>query len=152
MKPLTRKVKGDGHKPQMDNLFLSSDLSNDLTKLKTDYWSRVIPNIKWTPWKLPPQNKKLNQGDIHSMARGDLTTMVWRGRNLYILTNMHNASTNDNFCVEHGNVMKQRAIRNFNIILCSHYHMVFYPTPFILTPGLVMVPDISEGILACSLH
>jgi hypothetical protein len=41
--------------------------------------------------------------------------MVWRDkRDIYIMTNMHNLPTNDNFHDEHGNAIKPRIIQNYN--------------------------------------
>jgi hypothetical protein len=108
VKPLTRKVEGHGYKPHMDNLFLSPDLSHNLTKLKINYWRTVIPNIKRMPWKMPQQNKKLNQADIHSRPR-----QQWSGEtDMYTYWHVHRPPTNDNFYDEHGNVMKPRIIQD----------------------------------------
>jgi hypothetical protein len=41
--------------------------------------------------------------------------MGWRDQSdVYILTNMHNPSTNRKFCDKHGNAIKKRTIQDYN--------------------------------------
>jgi hypothetical protein len=108
-----KKVEGHGCKLYMD-IILSPDLFNDLMKQKINYCGTVRPNKKDMPQNLLPWNKWLKPGDIHSSTRDDLTAMVWRDKHdIYILTNVHDPPTDDNFCDKHGSAIKPRIIHDY---------------------------------------
>jgi hypothetical protein len=50
---------------------------------------------------------KLKWGDIHARATGDLTAMLWRDkRDIYMLTNIHDAPAEGKFCDTNGKAIK----------------------------------------------
>jgi hypothetical protein len=55
------------------------------------------------------------RGDLKTRVRGDLTSVVWKGkRNVNKLTNMHRSKAEGNFCDEHGNALKPAIVQNYN--------------------------------------
>jgi hypothetical protein len=111
-KALDKKVEGHGRKLYTDNLFSSPDLFDNLTEQKIDCYGTVQHKRKRMPLDLLPPNKRLKCGDICSRRRDDLTAMVWRdGRDVYVLTNMHNPpATEGNCCDKHGNALKLQIV------------------------------------------
>ena len=50
---------------------------------------------------LAPKISKLKRGDIRVRTRADLTAILcWDKRDIWILTNIHNAAAEGNFCNE----------------------------------------------------
>jgi len=51
------------------------------------------------PKDLRPKTTKLKRGDIHVTIGADLTVMFWQDkRDICMLTNIHSAPEEDNFC------------------------------------------------------
>ena len=103
---LMRKI-GRGHKLYMDNFFSSPELFDDLGNKQIYCCGTVRPNRKGIPQDLKPKTTKLKRGDIHIRTRADLTAILWRDkRDLCMLTNIHNAPAEGNFCNERGKATK----------------------------------------------
>jgi hypothetical protein len=103
MTELTRKVEEYGHKLYMENFFSSPALFDDLAKKQIYPSGTVRANRRDMPHDLAPKTTKLRMGDICVMTGADLTAIVWRAkRDIYMLTNIHNASAEGNFCNEGG--------------------------------------------------
>ena len=112
---LTRKIEGHGHKLYMDNFFSSPELFDDLTNKQIYFCGTVKPNRKGMPQDLVPKTTKLKRGDIHVKTRADLTAVLWRDkRDICMLTNIHNAPVEDNFCSEGGKAIKQQILMDCN--------------------------------------
>jgi hypothetical protein len=48
---------------------------------------------------------KLKRDDLKTKVKGNMTAIVWKDRrNVNILTNMHSATLEGNFCDEHGQI------------------------------------------------
>jgi hypothetical protein len=67
----------------------------------------VRPNQKGMPSEFG-RKLRLKQGDIKTKVKGDLTTVVWKGKgNINMLTNMHcPPPAEGNFCDEYVNALK----------------------------------------------
>jgi len=67
------------------------------------------------PQDLAPKTTKLKRGDIHVRTRADLTAIVRRDkRDTYMLTNIHNAPAEGNFCNEGGTAIKPQIVTEYN--------------------------------------
>ncbi|GFG33441.1 hypothetical protein Cfor_12401 [Coptotermes formosanus] len=101
VKQLTRRAKGRGPKLHMHNYFSSPDLYNDVTKQKTNCCRRVRPNRTGMPHDFRSKTLRLRRGDVRARTNGDLTAVVWKDkRNVHMLTNIHVAPAEGNFCNE----------------------------------------------------
>ena len=104
---LTKKIQGCGHKLYMDNYLSSPDLFDDLATKKIYCCGTVRPNRKGMPQDLGPKRMTLQWGNLQVQTRGDLTAILWRDkRNVHILTNMHDAPAEGNFCDDNGKAIK----------------------------------------------
>ena len=57
----------------------------------------------------------MKRGDIRSMTRDDLTAVAWRDKHdVYLLSNMHNAPAEGNFCDDNGNAVKSAIVEDSN--------------------------------------
>jgi hypothetical protein len=95
---LTQKVQGRGHKLYVD-FFSSPQLFQDLA-MRQIYWCGAVrPNRKGMPQDIGPKKLKLERGDIHLRTTGDLTAILWKDKcDVYLLSNIHNAPPEGNFC------------------------------------------------------
>ena len=67
------------------------------------------------PHDLRPKTTKLKRGDIHVRTRADLTAILWRDKtDICMLTNIHNASAEGNFCNEAGKAIKPHIVMDYN--------------------------------------
>jgi len=67
------------------------------------------------PQDLNPKRMTLKWGDLQVWTRGDLTTILWRDkRNVRILTNIHNAPAEDNFCDNNRKAIKLQNVADYN--------------------------------------
>ena len=67
------------------------------------------------PKDLKPKTLRLNRGDIRVRTKGDLTAVVWRDkRDVCLLTNIHDPSTEGNYHDEHGNAIKPAIVADYN--------------------------------------
>jgi len=67
------------------------------------------------PQDLRPKAKKLKRGDICVRTRADLTAILWRDkRDICMLTNIHNAPAEGNFCNEGGKAIKPLFMQGTN--------------------------------------
>jgi hypothetical protein len=56
-----------------------------------------------------------NRGDLLVRTRGDLTTILWRDkRNVHILTNIHDAPVEGNFCDTNRKGIKPQIVADYN--------------------------------------
>ena len=95
------KIEGRGHKLYMDNFFSSPELCDDLANKQIYCCRSVRPNRRGMPQDLRPKTTKLKRGDICVRTRADFTAILWRDkRDICMLTNIHNAPAEDNFCNE----------------------------------------------------
>jgi hypothetical protein len=93
VKQLTRRVKGHGHKLQMDNYFSSPDLHNNLTGQKLNCRSTVRSNCKGMPDDFRSKILKLKWGDTRVRTSGDMTAVVWKDKcDVHMLTKIHDPS------------------------------------------------------------
>jgi len=112
---LTKKIQGRGHKLYMDNYFSSPDLFSDLATKQIYCCGTVWPNRKDMPQDLNPKRTTLKQGDLQVRTRGDLTTILWRDkRDVRILTNIHDAPAEGNFCDTNGKAIKSQIVADYN--------------------------------------
>ena len=96
---LMRKIEGREYKLYMDNFFSSPELFDDLVKKQIYCCGTVRPNRKGMPQDLRPKTTKLKRGDIRVRTRTDLMAILWRDkRDLSMLTNIHSAPAEGNFC------------------------------------------------------
>jgi len=113
---LTRKVEGRGHKLYMDNFFSSPALFDELAKQKHIYCCGTVrANRRGMPQDLAPKTTKLKRENIRTRTRADLTAIVWRDkRDIYMLTNIHNAPAEGNFCNGGGKAIKPQIVMEYN--------------------------------------
>ena len=112
---LTRKIEGHSHKLYMDNFFSSPELFDDLVKKQIYCCGTVRPNRRGMPQDLRLKTTKLKRGDIRVRTRDDLTAILWRDkRDVCMLTNIHNAPAEDNFCNERGKAIKPQIVMDYN--------------------------------------
>jgi len=58
---------------------------------------------------------KLKRGDIRLRTRADLTAILWQDkRDVRMLTNIHNAPAEGNFCNEGGKAIKPQIVKDYN--------------------------------------
>jgi hypothetical protein len=115
VRELTRNVEGCGHKLYMDNFFSSPDVFDEMTKKKINCCGTVRPCTKGMPHDLRPKNMTLKRGDIKVRTRDDLTAILWKDKRVtFILTNMHNAPAEGNFCDEQGYALKPLIVEEYN--------------------------------------
>jgi len=111
---LTRKI-GHGHRLYMDSFFSSPELFDDLVKKQIYCCATVRPNRRGMPQDLGPKTTKLKRGDFHIRTRADLTAILWQDkRDVCMLTNIHSAAAEGNFCNEGGNAIKPQIVTDYN--------------------------------------
>jgi len=67
------------------------------------------------PQDLVPKTTKLKRGDIRVMTRADLTAILWQDkRDICMLTNIHSAPVEGNFCNEGGKAIKPQIVMDYN--------------------------------------
>jgi hypothetical protein len=60
-------------------------------------------------------SKRMTWGNLQVWTRGDLTAILWRDkRNVRILTNIHAAPTEGNFCDNNGKAIKPQIVADYN--------------------------------------
>jgi len=107
---LTRNI-GRGHKLYMDNFFSSPELFGEETDLLLWYCQAEQESM---PLDLKPKTK-LKRGDIRVRTRADLTAIRWRDkRDVCMLTNIHNAPAEGNFCNERVKAIKPQVVMDYN--------------------------------------
>jgi len=112
---LMRKIEGREHKLYRDNFFSSPELFHDLVKKQIYCCGTVRWNRKGMPQDLRPKTTKLKRGDIRVRTRADLTAILWRGkRDVCMLTNIHSAPAEGNFCNEGGKPIKLQIVMDYN--------------------------------------
>ena len=112
---LTRKIEGRGHKLYMDNFFSSSELFDDLVKKQIYCCGTVRPNRKGMPQDLRLKTTKLKRGDIRVRTRADFMAVLWRDkRDVCMLTNIHSAPVEGNFCKKGEKAIKPQIVMDYN--------------------------------------
>jgi hypothetical protein len=67
------------------------------------------------PQDLKPKTTKLKKGDIRLTTRADLTTILWWDKgNICMLTNIHNAPVEGNYCNDRGKARKPQIVMEYN--------------------------------------
>ena len=67
------------------------------------------------PQDIRPKKLKLKRGDIHVRTTGDLTAILWKDkRDVYLLTNIHNAPLEGNFCHSNGKAVKPQIVMDYS--------------------------------------
>ena len=67
------------------------------------------------PQDLRPKTTKPKRGDIRVRTRADMTAILWRDkRDVFMLTNIHNAPAEGNFCNEGGKAIKPQTVKDYN--------------------------------------
>jgi len=111
---LTRKIDGRGHKLYTDNFFSSPESFDDLVKKWIYCCGAVRPNRKGTSQDLRPKTTKLKRGDIRVRTRAD-SMVKWRDkRDVCMLTNIHSAPAEGNFCSGGGKAIKSQIVMDYN--------------------------------------
>ena len=112
---LTENIQGRCHKLYMDNYFSSPNLFDDLATKQIYCCGTVRPNRKGMPQDLGPKRMTLKRGDLQVRTRGDLKTILWRDkRDVRILTNIHDAPAEGNFCDTDGKAIKPQIVSDYN--------------------------------------
>jgi hypothetical protein len=71
------------------------------------------------PQDLGPKKTTLKRGDLKVRTRSDFTTILWRDkRDVRILTNIHDAPAESNFCDTKGKALKPQIVRDYNHHMC----------------------------------
>jgi len=109
---LTRNIR-HGHKLYMNN-FCSPELFDDLAEKDLLLW-HCRPNRRGMPQDLEPNTKKLKREYIRVRTRAYLTGILWLDkRDICMLTNIHNAPAEGNFCNEGGKAIKPQIVMDYN--------------------------------------
>jgi len=110
---LTRKL-GHSHKLYMDNFF--SSLNYLMIWWRNIYCCGTVrPNKTGMPQHLKPKTTKLKTEDIRVRTRAHLTAISWRDkRDVCMLTNIHNAPAEGNFCNERGKAINPQIVMDYN--------------------------------------
>jgi len=67
------------------------------------------------PQDLGPKRVTFQRGDLQVQTRDDLTTILWRDKRvLGILTNIHDALAEGNFCNNNGKAIKPQIVADYN--------------------------------------
>jgi len=67
------------------------------------------------PQDIRPKTKKLKRGDIHVRIRADLRVIFWQDkRDVCMLTNIHSAPAEGNFCNGGGKATKLQIVMDYN--------------------------------------
>jgi hypothetical protein len=67
------------------------------------------------PQNLNPKKMTIKRGDLRVRIRGDLTTILWRDkRDVHILTSIHGAPAEGNFCYNSGKAIKPQIVADYN--------------------------------------
>jgi len=112
---LTRKIKGRGHKLYMVNFFPSPELFDDLAKNQIYCCDTVRLNRRGMPQDLALKTTKLKREDICVRTRADLTAILWQDKRVIcMLTNIHSAPVEGNFCNEGGKAIKPQIVMDYN--------------------------------------
>jgi len=99
----------------MDNYFSFQNLLDDLAKKQISCCGTVRPNRKGMPQDLGPKRVTFQRGDLQVQTRDDLTTILWRDKRvLGILTNIHDALAEGNFCNNNGKAIKPQIVADYN--------------------------------------
>ena len=110
---LTKKTQGRGHKLYMDNYVSSPDLFDYLATKQIYCCGTVRPNRKGMPQDLGP--KIMTRDDLQVRTRGELTAILWRDkRDVRILTNIHEAPAEGDFCDNNGKAIKPQIVADYN--------------------------------------
>jgi len=111
---LTSRVEGLGHNIFKDNFFSSPRLFDDLDRHNINLCRTVWPNRKNMPCDFGPKQMKLKRGDIRVRTRGDLTALVWKGKQeVYMLTNMDPPPAKGNFCDDSNCPLKPHIVEQY---------------------------------------
>jgi len=111
---LMRKIEGRGHKLYKDNSFSSPELFDDLVKKQIYCYGTVRPNRRGMPQDLRLKTK-LKRGDLHVRTGADLTAILWQDkRDVCMLTNIHNAPAEGNFCNKGEKAIKLQTVIDYN--------------------------------------
>lgn len=67
------------------------------------------------PRDLGWKNLRLKWRDIQVRTRGELTALIWKNkRDIHMLTNVHDARADSNFCDDNGNALKPATVEDYN--------------------------------------
>jgi len=67
------------------------------------------------PQDLRPKTTKMKRGEIRVRTRADLTAILWwDNRDVCMLTNIHSAPAEGNFCNEGGIAIKPQIVMDYN--------------------------------------
>ena len=67
------------------------------------------------PQDLGHKKMKIKRCDIHVRTRGELTAILWRDkRDIYMLTNIHDAPAEGNFCDGNGKAIKPQIVADYS--------------------------------------
>jgi hypothetical protein len=109
---LTQKEQGRGHKSSTDNFFSSPQLFQDLAMRQIYGCGTVRPNRKGMPQDKGPKKLKLKRG---VRTTGDFTAILWKDkRDVFLLSNIHNAPPEGNFCDNNGKAVKPQIVEDYS--------------------------------------
>ena len=126
---LTRKIEGHSHKLYMDNFFSSPELFDDLVK-KTDLllWHCQAEQERHAT-RPKTEDNKTEKGRHSRENQGWLEGKLWRDkRDVCMLTNIHNAPAEGNFCNEGGKAISRKLWRIITITWGMWIRVTEWPT------------------------
>jgi len=96
-------------------IFSSPQLFDDLVKKQIYCCGTARLNRRGMPQDLRPKTTKLKRGDIHVRIRAGLTVIFWQDkRDVCMLTNIHSAPAEGNFCNGGGKAIKPQIVMDYN--------------------------------------
>lgn len=99
----------------MDNYLSSPDLFDDLVTKDIYCCGTIRPNREGIPQDSGPKRTTFQRGDLKVRTRGDLTAILWRDkRDVRVLTNIHDAPAEGNFCDTNGKAIKPQIVADYN--------------------------------------
>jgi hypothetical protein len=111
---LTWRIQGCGHKRYTDNYFSSPDLFDGLAMTHIYCCGTVSCNRKGMPQDLDSKKTRLKQRQFQVRTGGEMTAILWRGKcDVRMLTNVRDASAEDNFCNNNGKAIKPQIVADY---------------------------------------
>jgi len=99
----------------MDNYFSSPDLFDDMVKKQIYCCGTVRSKSNGMPQDLDPKRLTLRRSDLQVRTRGEFTTIIWRDKgDVNILTIIHGAPAEGNFCYNYGKAIKPQIVADCN--------------------------------------
>lgn len=115
---LLRTLLDKGYHLYVDNYYACPTLAEELVKRNTMLVGTCRSNRKGFPKDLVAE--KLNVGEISFRRREDVAALKWKDkRDVYLLTTVHNPTTQTEVTTRHGTSVKPVAIRDYTQNMCA---------------------------------